>query len=84
MAGVITFLKTTRSKQELQTALDVLREFKALESKEEWFNISFTAWTKLEQFEEYLAFLVEGKLLNDDTLAELQKILLSQISEEPG
>jgi hypothetical protein len=66
---ITDFLKTTRSKQDLKTALEVLREFKGNESGEEWFAIPFDTWVKLEQFEEFLAHLVEGSELKPDTIA---------------
>lgn len=65
---IINFLKTSRTKDELTTTLTVLREFKACESTEEWLMIPFSAWAKLEQLEEYLAHLVEGEALKQDTL----------------
>ena len=64
---ITDFLKTTRSKEELKIALDVLLEFKRCESKEEWLGIIFAAWAKLEQFEEFLEYLVNGKELQEDT-----------------
>jgi hypothetical protein len=65
---ITNFLKTSRTKDELATTLAVLREFKACESTEEWLMIPFSAWAKLEQLEEYLAHLVEGEPLKQDTL----------------
>jgi hypothetical protein len=71
---VITdFLKTTRSKDELKHALEVLREFKECESTEEWAMISFAAWAKLEQLEEFLSHLVEGAPLADDTVEYMKR-----------
>lgn len=69
---ITDFLKTVRSKDELQAALEVLREFKACESEEEWAYIPFAAWAKLEQLEEFLAHLVEGAPLATDTLAYIK------------
>jgi len=70
---VITdFLKTTRSKEELRHALEVLRDFKQCESKEEWALIPFAAWAKLEQLEEFLAHLVDGAPLAKDTVAYIE------------
>lgn len=76
--GVIGFLKTKRSEDELRIALDVLREFKAHESVDEWIAIMFSAWAKLEQLEEYLDHLVNGEPLREDTLA-----FLAEGSEAP-
>lgn len=69
---LIDFLKTTRTKEELRHALDVLRDFKACEDWKEWAVIPFATWVKLEQMEEFLAHLVEGKPLEGDTLQVLQ------------
>ncbi len=67
MSKITDFLKTETSKEELTIALKVLREFKACESENEWLWISGLAWTKLEQLEEFLVHLVEGKELEEDT-----------------
>ena len=64
---IVDFLKTKRTKEELATALAVLREVKECESNEEWLSIMFAAWAKLEQLQEYLEHLVEGAELADDT-----------------
>lgn len=53
------------------TALRVLRLFKKGENVEEWMRIPFAAWTKLEQLEEYLVYLVDGGELDKDTLEYL-------------
>lgn len=71
--GLLSFLKTETSKEDLATTLRVLREFKECESQKEWVNISFVAWAKLEQMEEFLAHLVEGKPLEDDTKAAIAR-----------
>ena len=65
---ITDFLKTTRSKEELKLVLEVLREFKAGENEEEWLAIPFLAWAKVEQLQEYLEHLVEGKDLKADTI----------------
>jgi len=64
---IIDFLKTERSKDELKTALDIVRDFKLCESGDEWMMTPFSAWIKLEQLEEFLAHLVDGDELADDT-----------------
>jgi hypothetical protein len=69
MAKITDFLQTKRSLEELRIALEVLREFKACESQEEWLAIPFFAWTKFEQYEEFLAHLVEDTPLKNDTIA---------------
>lgn len=66
--GITDFLDTALSKEELAAALKVLREFKSKESSDEWLSIEFAAWSKLEQLEEFLAHLVEGAPLAEDTL----------------
>lgn len=70
--SITTFLKTTRSPEDLKITLEVLREFKRCESREEWLFIDFSAWAKLEQLEEFLAHLVEGAPLETDTIREME------------
>lgn len=70
---ITDFLKTQRTKEELTAALEVLREFKGCESQEEWLMIPFAAWAKLEQMEEFLAHLVEGAPLADDTVEYMKR-----------
>lgn len=70
---ITEFLKTKRSKNELASALAVLREFKGCETEEEWLAIPFAAWAKLEQLEEFLSHLVEGADLNKDTKEYLKR-----------
>ncbi len=70
---ITDFLKTTRSKDELKHALEVLREFKAGESDAEWISTPFAAWAKLEQLEEFLEHLVEGATLPDDTVEYINR-----------
>ncbi len=65
---ITDFLDTKQSKEDLRAALDVLREFKAGENEEEFVAISFAAWTKLEQLQEFLEHLVNGKPLKADTV----------------
>jgi hypothetical protein len=69
---ITDFLKTRQSPHDLKAALEIVREFKLCESREEWLSISFLAWDKLEQLEEFLAHLVEGKPLKEDTLAYIE------------
>lgn len=71
---IVDFLQTPRTKEELRLALEVLREFKACESEDEWNVTPFAAWAKLEQFEEFLGHLAEGSSLRPDTLQELKRI----------
>ena len=65
---ITDFLKTDTPKDELATTLKVIKEFKSCESEEEWFLLPFIAWAKLEQLEEYLEHLVNGKELKEDTI----------------
>jgi hypothetical protein len=67
--GIIDFLKTNRSEAELRTALEVLREFKKCESAAEWGLCPFQAWVKLEQLEEFLAYLTDKEPMKDDARA---------------
>ena len=79
MADAITnFLKTKRPKEELRTALEVLREFKECESIEEYLVVPFLAWGKFENLEEFLRHLVEGKPLGEATL----EYMASQANKE--
>lgn len=71
---LIDFLKTTRTKEELKTALEVLREFKECESEQEWARCPFVAWAKLEQMEEYLAHLADGDELAKDTVEFIKRM----------
>jgi len=70
---ITNFLKTKRSKEDLKIALEILREFKSNESTEEWAIVPFEAWAKFEQFEEFLAHLVEGEPLEEDTIAYMKE-----------
>lgn len=72
MTKITDFLKTGTSVESLETALKVIREFKSCESNEEWLFVPFMAWSKLEQLQEYLEHLVEGKPLAADTIAYMQ------------
>lgn len=72
--AITNFLKTPRAKEDLRIALDVLREFKSHESEAEWASIMFAAWAKFEQLEEFLAHLVEGEPLEDDTLEYMKQV----------
>ena len=65
---ITDFLKTERPKDELAVTLAVIKEFKSNESTEEWLQITFAAWAKLEQLEEFLEHLVNDKPLADDTI----------------
>lgn len=66
--AITDFLQTKKTKEELSMALSVLKEFKNNESNAEYMMCPFEAWTKLEQLEEFLEFLVNGKELEEDTL----------------
>jgi hypothetical protein len=66
--AITDFLDTNRAAPDLRVALEVLREFKAGENDEEYLATPFQAWVKLEQLEEFLEHLVEGKPLREDTV----------------
>lgn len=70
---ITDFLKTKRTPEELRAALEVLKEFKEGENWQEWLSIPFSAWTKLEQLEEYLEHLVNGKPLKADTVEYMKR-----------
>lgn len=65
---ITDFLKTKRSKEELTIVLQVLNEFKQCENIDEWLQIPFMAWAKLEQLREFLDYLVNNAPLKDDTI----------------
>jgi len=69
MSGLIEFLDTTRSKDELKIALSVIEEFKGKESEVEWASFSFESWQRLEQLQDYLRLLtgIDVKEVNDNT-----------------
>jgi hypothetical protein len=71
---IIDFLDLDLPKDELATALKVLRAFKQCESIEEYLLGSFSGWVKLEQFEELLAHRVEGTPLKPDTLEFMERL----------
>jgi predicted transcriptional regulator len=70
--AITDLLNTTRSKDDLRVALEILREFKQNESADEYLSIMFSAWVKLEQLEEFLEHLVENKPLKADTIAYIR------------
>jgi hypothetical protein len=70
---ITDFLKTKRPKKDLKITLEVLKEFKSCESWDEYLEIWFSAWAKLEQFEEYLEHLVNGKPLQQDTIDYMRR-----------
>ena len=58
---LVDFLKTKRTKEELTLTFDILNEFKKCESSTEWGFHPFESWKRLEQFQDYLALLIEEK-----------------------
>lgn len=83
--GLLNFLKTTRSKEDLKTALSVLEEFKQAESSAEYFGGSFSLWVRLEQFEDYLRLLTgEGVNQVDDKIAKSYFEALKKKEETQG
>lgn len=72
--AITDFLKTSRSPADLRTALDVLLEFKSGEDADEFSEIPFSAWAKLEQLQEFLEHLVEGKPLKQDTVYYIESL----------
>ena len=65
---LIDFLKTTRTKEELSLALDILKEFKNNESQNEWLNFPFESWARLEQLEDYIKILTDIDLDSVDDI----------------
>lgn len=76
--GIIDFLKSERTPDELKLALEVLREFKECESASEWGVIPFACWSKLEQLEEFLDHLANNAPLEADTLERMKKLGLTE------
>lgn len=69
--GLLRFLRTERSKDDLKLCLDVLREFRCCESRDEWAFGSFESWARLEQFENYLQLLTGTEVEDvDDKVAK--------------
>ncbi len=73
---ITNFLKTKRDKKDLLIALEILQEFKKNENQEEWLSIPFIAWAKLEQLEEFLEHLVNGKKLKEDTITYMKSSII--------
>ena len=71
---ITDFLQTKTTKADLGVALRVLQEFKGCESESEWLHIPFAAWTKLEQLEEFLVHMVDGKPLKVDTIRYMDTV----------
>jgi hypothetical protein len=70
---ITDFLKTKISKTKLKNTLEVLKKFKQCESLEEWMGITFMAWAKLEQLEEFLEHMVNNKELKEDTIEYMKQ-----------
>lgn len=79
--GLLEFLKTKRTKEELKLCLDILKEFKGCETKTEWLMCSFESWAKLEQFEDYLRLLTETEVeeVEDEQAKEFFKTCANHI-----
>lgn len=71
---ITDFLQTTRSLTDLRVALGVLLEFKECESEDEYLDVAFAAWAKLEQLEEFLKHLANGEPLDKSTLEYLKHL----------
>lgn len=73
LKGIVRFLQKEFTEDELIHALRLVRIFKQCESQEEWLNINFDAWAKLEQLEEYLAFMNNESALKEDTIRYIER-----------
>lgn len=71
---ITDFLKTKTRREDLATALRIVREFKECESGKEFLFVPFIAWAKLEQLEEFLENLTEGKALKEDTVEYMESM----------
>ena len=74
MKKITDFLKTRIHKKDLATTIKVIKKFKSCESIEEWAGIPFMAWSKLEQLQEFLEHLVNGKRLAKDTIEYMKEV----------
>jgi hypothetical protein len=83
--GTWQFLKTTRTREELVTALDVLLEFKRLESEGEWLRVPFQCWDVFEAFEEALRLLTGrgARSVKDKTARELMRLIRARKKRGP-
>ena len=70
---ITDFISKDIPRENLKTALDVVHAFRECESTEEWMFIPFEAWAKLEQLEEFLEHMVNGKPLKDDTIEYMKE-----------
>ena len=70
--SISRFLVTTTPISDLRAALAVIREFKGCESLTENMLTPHYCWVKLEQLEEFLAHLVDGDPLEEDTINHLE------------
>jgi hypothetical protein len=77
--GLLRFLETKRPLDDLQSALSVIREFKSLESRDEWAEMPFIGWCRLEQLEDYLKLLTGDGA--DEVSDEIAKAYFAVIRE---
>jgi hypothetical protein len=73
MKKITDFLFLNIPKKDLKITLSVIKKFKNCESVDEWLYISFIAWEKLEQLEEYLEYLVNNRKLDDSTIEYMRR-----------
>ena len=83
--GLISFLKTTTSINDLIVTLKVIREFKKCESKREWL-MPFIQWVRLEQLEDYLCLLtgVDANRVTDQKALDYFKTINSSTKLTTG
>ncbi len=74
--GLLDFLKTKRTIEELKLCLDILKEFKSCESYSEFCFSSFESWQRFEQFEDYLKLLTNTDV--DEVEDDKAKLFLKQ------
>lgn len=84
--GVLRILQTATSRDKLNAALDVIEEFKALESDAEWLVIMFDAWAKLEQLEDCLRLLTgrDAESVSDEIMRKAFAALSPPSDSGPG
>jgi hypothetical protein len=62
--AIKAFIETDLPKEDLATALRVIREFKKCETLHDWAYTPFESWGWLEELEGYLDHLVNGTPLD--------------------
>jgi len=70
---ITDFLKSKRDIKELMIALDVINEFKKCETSNWWLKAPSKYWVKIEQLQEFLNHMVNGKPLTEETIEYMKE-----------